>query len=557
MNNIFNDDFHTTSSMLAGQSSWLQAVQAASLVFLIVVVVIVIALGPLKRFRSRATRQCVTTEQPILHPTPLTITYNEPGALDARPDLDGLYEHHVIAPVLSLSFDIMNLIFLDTIDYVDRGRTLKACSQVCRQWRNAVLSSSLLWAAILVHSMEDSERWVDEILRRSKTCALHIEAYLENLDDSSRVTTNVMLALKHIDRIHSFKMVTFLDTTLCGLRITANFPPVAPALRVLTICHQGFSYPDVNHVVTLDAPCLRSVTLEKCYFQWDHFRFYNLTYLSVTDTSRRNASLLSDLLAALSASPMLQELHLNPLTFDTSGTIQSQTPVSLRQMKCLALGGTISRCAALLSSLDIPSIEAFELHMTGAESPFTSPDFMELLSHVDLVCRGISINQLRLEGMPGCELFFFGSSRHIEHDPAVCISFDWFTIPFDEENDRFTDENVTNIFQLVKHFSSMINTENITSLDFDMDSSFASGLTVERWAITLSRFSAVKRVKFSSQLPCHFIRALYHTDTPILPLLDIITFNPQRGSPALSARFENTDRSSALRYLLQYCDEET
>ncbi|KAH7903463.1 hypothetical protein BJ138DRAFT_1120359 [Hygrophoropsis aurantiaca] len=293
------------------------------------------------------------------------------GATTNTPEL-----HYVHAPALSMPFEILVRIFLMTVDCATRGQTARACSQVCRQWRNAANDSALLWAAVLVYSMTDNKHWVEEILRRSKSAPLHLEAYLGAEYD---IANNILVSMQHMDRIRSFSISIPEITTARGLQIISSFPPDAPMLDSLVVRAENLSHLDITPLLSLRAPRLGSFTLQNCYFDWKHFHFRNLTRIVIVGTSHPFNSTLRSFLDALSASPMLQELSLAPFFVLVPVAV---APISLGHLKQLVIEGTLPCCTALLASLALPSIEAFELHLDGSESDFSSLNLTDLFSCV-------------------------------------------------------------------------------------------------------------------------------------------------------------------------------
>jgi len=56
--------------------------------------------------------------------------------------------------------------------------TTRKSSQVCREWRHIILSSSRIWGRLVLIDNEQKVDWIDEVLRRSNTAPLWIHADL-------------------------------------------------------------------------------------------------------------------------------------------------------------------------------------------------------------------------------------------------------------------------------------------------------------------------------------------------------------------------------------------
>ncbi len=141
-------------------------------------------------------------------------------------------------PVVHLNHDLLYHILQMNADmFVDRNalKTIRMASQVCRHWRDGILSMASLWAKLIdlssLHGAADL--WRDELMRRSGTSLLWIATPASTIWDDS---TGIISFLSSVINKNWHRIQKIVVSTRTGIYMsprpqwTALYLP-APNLR--------------------------------------------------------------------------------------------------------------------------------------------------------------------------------------------------------------------------------------------------------------------------------------------------------------------------------------
>ena len=211
-----------------------------------------------------------------------------------------------------------------------------AVTQVCHRWRQAALSSPILWADIITTNY----RWAEEMLERSRDVPIHI-----TVDDAGSVHTpsDVRAARLLFSKIHRAQslVMTCADSILNCMPILFE-AEAAPLLEELTITN--FHPSNVLDLVERPlfsgkTPCLQFLSLHHCRVLWSSPLFQcDLVYLSLSHIPHDHRPHLQQLLDVLKSLTHLECLQLDEaLPSHISSPADSESLTSLLSVERLVL----------------------------------------------------------------------------------------------------------------------------------------------------------------------------------------------------------------------------
>ena len=211
-----------------------------------------------------------------------------------------------------------------------------AVTHVCQRWRQAALSSPILWVDIITTNY----RWAEEMLERSRDVPIHI-----TVDDAGSVQTpsDVRAARLLFSKIHRAQslVMTCADTILACMPILFE-AEAAPLLEELTITnfHPSSALDLVERpLFSGKTPCLQFLSLHHCRVPWSSpFFRCDLVYLSLSHIPRDHRPHLQQLLDVLKSLTRLECLQLDEaLPNHISSPTESESLTSLLSVERLVL----------------------------------------------------------------------------------------------------------------------------------------------------------------------------------------------------------------------------
>ncbi|KAF8267380.1 hypothetical protein EI94DRAFT_1730642 [Lactarius quietus] len=277
---------------------------------------------------------------------------------------------NTLAPISSLSTEVIAAIFsLLHLSQVDLSPLVGGkpdilawlrVSHVCHQWRDIALNNTLFWSHIDFNRI--SSAGAAETLARAKKAPLHLTACTTgDQRDDARFTAVKKALQSHVSYV-------------CHLSISANsfflrrtlkrLASPAPTLEYLSLSTYPNSLLRTTPQATVpDAlfdgttPRLSRLNLYKCNISWKSPLLKGLTYLEISEPSKRVRPSLANWLDALGEMPQLKELILHsaspiapPFPFDIERT------VTLPFLTLLNISASVGDCALALSHLVLPAL---------------------------------------------------------------------------------------------------------------------------------------------------------------------------------------------------------
>ncbi|KDR72015.1 hypothetical protein GALMADRAFT_159109 [Galerina marginata CBS 339.88] len=291
------------------------------------------------------------------------------------------------APVLSLDRDVLLFIFKLNADIFSDENSLKGtrlASQVCRDWRDAILETPSLWGRLidldqLVSSTDD---WKAEVLRRSGDASLWIRrtgiifetrpTYTEPIQEFFFSVLN-----KHWDRIE--QLVVSMDVGgLNGELWSAIYRP-SPHLRVFSLDLHAFamdptSTPSSKTLFSGYAPVLH--TFDGAVIQFE----LQAPWFSSLRSIQLGARLtFSEILHAFNLMPRLESIQIDQAKpINLHAMEMSHLPrLHLQNLHQIRLSSNLTTCAAFLEYITPAHGCSINIHavISPDESPIDSGHF--------------------------------------------------------------------------------------------------------------------------------------------------------------------------------------
>jgi len=234
-------------------------------------------------------------------------------------------------------------------------------SYVCQYWRNVALNCTELWT----HLFFVSSRWMDELLRRSKTAPLIIHANVFCLCPD-RAMRPLIKALGHMDRVQNLWICFPINV---ATEVFAGLTAVpAPLLQSFHISSQ-YRFEVREDIFAGVMPALRKVHLEFCQVHWLSPIFNSaLMELRLCCLANHSEMDFHGLLLALRRLSSLRQLYLDRVLSDRTMDNTRNTPVKaiLPRLERFTLIGSVSSVTSLLDHFEYPrsTIVRLELECT-------------------------------------------------------------------------------------------------------------------------------------------------------------------------------------------------
>ena len=261
-------------------------------------------------------------------------------------------------PVVHLNHDLLYHILQMNADmFVDHNalKTIRMASQVCRHWRDDILSMASLWAKLIDLSSlhRASDLWRDDLMRRSGTSLLWIATPTSIIrGDSTGIVSFLSSVInKNWHRIQ--KLVVSIEIYMKSPpQWTALYLP-APNLRTFDFCFCDRLTGRVDEEYAIGTLFSNNAPLLREY----HSRRYrfdpNASWLQQLHLMEYDSGLtLNELLDALTAASNLKHLRLDGLYVEK---VSPPPPiVSMPNLLSMTLFSHLEPGAILLEHLDLP-----------------------------------------------------------------------------------------------------------------------------------------------------------------------------------------------------------
>ncbi|KAI0264873.1 hypothetical protein BC834DRAFT_1033349 [Gloeopeniophorella convolvens] len=275
---------------------------------------------------------------------------------------------NALVPVSLLPTELLSRIFhllRDEPDYRDDMWLPSpiTVAHVCRHWREVALSDSSLWSAIRDHVPKCSQKWLTEMLIRSKKASLEISLY----SPRSRFLRSL---ISHSSRISKLSLLGLGD----GGAMQGLLEMEAPLLedlhmRTLTTATQPIMVSHDPPVSTSgfrlfhrQSSKLRKIYLYNIHIPWVYFPKCTLTHLTINTESPSTTEVLrmgtlGDLVDVIASSPCLEQLALDHCIAPISSQpTLAETVIELPRLRRLDLSGPSSSVLHIFQSLHVPAL---------------------------------------------------------------------------------------------------------------------------------------------------------------------------------------------------------
>ncbi|KAG6910746.1 hypothetical protein DXG01_008278 [Tephrocybe rancida] len=308
-------------------------------------------------------------------------------------------------------------------------------SHVCSHWREVALSAPYLWSRIPI----DDPSWATEMLQRSKAVPL-------------RISYRGPLYGKHGSDVESAHMI--LETVLCSQMarvktLTLELPHVgfgektmargrfakllsmlkqpAPMLERLQIRSPfaAANMPESNSLPDgMAAGCQRltHLDLDGCSVAWEASAFRHLKVLSITSLPVISRPSVTQLVALLSQTPLLESLSIDNMQ-KSPGTVPLQTStVILDRLEDLSFGGDLPSCTSLFDHLTVSRHARKILLRLTSVPPNDSSTTSLMKSLAQKLDHDIAGTASKLELVDGIRYWKSNDLQMPEEAPTVLIS---------------------------------------------------------------------------------------------------------------------------------------
>ena len=242
---------------------------------------------------------------------------------------------------------------------------LRTLSQVCRRWRNIILSSPLLWITML--DLGTSPEWVCEVFKRIDTVPFDLYIGEPHFKPSKYLIMNSLMAMQQ--HLHGCR---FLEIELCADEIGQVLDsldlhePSLPLLQRVSIVNLLIyrHYEIQGSFLSIQVPNLRQLYLEGCSFDWWTFVHGNmftsscLSVLHLMDLGEDCMPTVSEFVSMLASAPTLHEVEIrNALGFGgRESDTESMQTLQLANLVTLRIADHIGLCTVLLRAITAPSL---------------------------------------------------------------------------------------------------------------------------------------------------------------------------------------------------------
>ena len=242
---------------------------------------------------------------------------------------------------------------------------LRILSQVCRRWRDIILSSPLLWITSL--DLTTSPEWVCEVLKRIDAVPFDLYICETYSKPSTYLITNSLMAMQqHLHRCRFLEIALVADDIgqiLGGVDLHELSLPLLQTVSIVNLLIYR-RHEIQGSFLSIQVPNLRQLYLEGCSFDWQTFVRGNmftsscLSVLHLKDLGHDYMPTVSEFVSMLASAPALHEVEVrNAFGF---GHGESNTEfmqmLQLANLVTLRISDRIALCTALLRVIVAPSL---------------------------------------------------------------------------------------------------------------------------------------------------------------------------------------------------------
>ncbi|KDR67079.1 hypothetical protein GALMADRAFT_258485 [Galerina marginata CBS 339.88] len=256
-------------------------------------------------------------------------------------------DHNVLWSILNTITDCFPIEPKSNSSIYSPLTTLRHVSQVCGDWRDLSLHSSLLWGKVVdLAALEMcTEKWRQEVIHRTGDSLLWIQGPVTRL--SAPFFFSVLN--EHWGRIERIS-VSVNTYTGRGVELAQNWGPLllrSPHLRQICISHpQNLSSISENSLLFANnAPLLRICGISNLRFDPQSPWLVNLRSLSM----KTGLSIL-EMLGALKSTRVLQYLDIT-LRLDNPATVSTIPKIDLPYLHTFRIHGLHEECSPFLKSI--------------------------------------------------------------------------------------------------------------------------------------------------------------------------------------------------------------
>ena len=242
---------------------------------------------------------------------------------------------------------------------------LRTLSQVCRRWRDIILSSPLLWITSL--DLTTRLEWVCEVLKRID--AVPFDLYIgETYPEPSKflITNSLMAMQQHLHRCRFLEIELVADDIGQLLGSVDLHKLSLPLLQTVSIVNLLIyrRHEIQGSLLSIQVPNLRQLYLEGCSFDWWTFVRGNmftsscLSVLHLKDLGDDCMPTVSKFVSMLASAPALHEVEIwNAFGFrHGESSTESMQTLQLENLVTLCISDHIALCTALLRVIAAPSL---------------------------------------------------------------------------------------------------------------------------------------------------------------------------------------------------------
>jgi len=232
-------------------------------------------------------------------------------------------------------------------------------THVCSYWRRVALDYPNLWTRISLHSPS----WALEMLARSKTAPITVEAAEVVGDRQSPMNIALLDILKCLPRIRELSLVqpesrSGSDSDVVDApfleQVVARLDAPAPLLESLKITYSHSNYA-VPPILSCGSPRLRHLELSRTSIPWWPTIVGGLVSLRITAPPISLRIPIPVLTSILARMPNLEEAHLSwVIAPPRPGLVWGDEPDSLPCISQLYLEDELAHCMAFFNNVTVP-----------------------------------------------------------------------------------------------------------------------------------------------------------------------------------------------------------
>ena len=412
----------------------------------------------------------------------------------------------VLLTIFSIGGDINRRFSMNKVHETSPISITRRSSQVCKEWRQLILGSSLLWGKLL--DLNDlnpgNDRWRKEVLRRTKNAMLHVRV---DLDPAQPVATSLLFDIldKKWSTIRNLEVSTSHSGHYDDERWLAIHRPT-DNLRTIFLDFQTH-VPEplrstTNVLFSGRAPLLKFATIRRMTFQLPAQWFSQLYAFRIAGQYRA-----SQLMESMSSMSFLEYVELFDLRSDDA---EFWPTISFPQLKHLVIDGQFAACLKVLSHTTVPP---------GCGLQILRADRQEYITDADLLAASQVLARY-------CETYF---KVHIPTSIRLSIYravFDFCNIPAGPNIPSFNlrIEKSNGFSSMDLPFEPFLNCPfyKVTDLHFDADANVTFLSSVPKFPNFISLFSTLDRLTTQPAGLKILVETPTHNDGILLPSLKTI-----------------------------------